>query len=69
MDALDLTHPDQGGMLEAAKHVWYPYLHRIFVSTAQSCKNCRDKCKIIKIISGKKHYKTLDAVVEPNNEI
>ena len=39
MDALHLTHvggmleAGQGGMLEAAKHVWYPYLHRY-------CSNC-----------------------------
>ena len=69
MDALHLTHPDQGGMLEAAKHVWYPYLHRDIVATAQNCKNCRDKGKNLKTISGKKHYTTLDAVVEPNEEI
>ena len=28
MNALHLTYPGQGGMLEAAKHVWYPYLHQ-----------------------------------------
>ena len=27
MDALHLTHPGQGGMLEAAKHVWYPIIN------------------------------------------
>ena len=58
MDALHLTHPGQGGMLEAAKHVWYPYLHRDIVATAQNCRNCRDKCKKLKVISGKKHYDT-----------
>ena len=69
MDALHLTHPGQGGMLEAAKHGWYPYLHRDIVATAQKCKNCRDKGKSLKVISGKKHYTTFDAVVEPNEEI
>ena len=69
MDALHLTHPGQGGMIEAAKHVWYPYLHRDIVATAQNCKNCREKGKNLKVISGKKHYTTLDAVVEPNEEI
>ena len=69
MDALHLTHPGRGGMLEAAKHVWYPYLHRNIVPAAQNCKNCRDKGRILKVISGKKHYTTLDAVVEPNEEI
>ena len=69
MDALHLTHPGQGGMLEAAKHVWYPYLHCDTVATAKSCNNCRDKGKNLKVISGKKHYTTLDAVVEPNEEI
>ena len=69
MDALHLTHPGQGGMLEAAKPVWYPYLHRDIVATAQNCKNCRDKGKNLKIIPGKKHYTTLDAVVEPNEII
>ena len=69
MDALHLTHPGLGGMLEAAKHVWYPYLHRDIVATAQNCKNCREKCKNFKVISGKQHYTTLDAVVEPNEEI
>ena len=64
-----LTHPGQGGMLEAAKHVWYPYLHRDTVATAQNCKNCREKGKNFKVISGKQHYTTLDAVVEPNEEI
>ena len=69
MDALHLTHPGQGGMLEAAKHVWYPYLHQDIVATAQNCKNCREKGKNFKVISGKQHYTTLDAVVEPNEEI
>ena len=64
MDALHLTHPGQGGMLEAAKHVWYPYLHRDIVATAQNCKNCREKGKNFKVISGKQHYTTLDAVVD-----
>ena len=39
------------------------------MATAQNCKNCRDKGKNLKFISGKKHYTTLDAVVEPNEEI
>ena len=39
------------------------------MATAQNCKNCRDKGKNLIIISGKKHYTTLDAVVEPNEEI
>ena len=69
MDALHLTHPGQVGMLDAAKHVWYPYLQRDIVATAKNCKNCRDKGKNLKAISGKKHYTTLDAVVEPNEEI
>ena len=56
-------------MLEAAKHKWYPYLHRDIVATAQNCKRCREKGKNFKIISGKKHYTTLDAMVEPNEEI
>ena len=43
MDALHLTHPGQGGMLEAAKHVWYPYLHRDIVATAQNCKKLPGK--------------------------
>ena len=37
MDALHLTHPGQGGMLEAAKYVWHLYLHRDIVATAQNC--------------------------------
>ena len=69
MDALHFTHPGQSGMLEAAKHVWYPYLHRNFVATAQNCKKCRHKVKNLKVISGKKHYTILDAVVEPKEEI
>ena len=69
MDALHLTHPGRGGMIEAAKHVWYPYLHRDIVATARNWKNCRDKGKNLKVISEKKHYTTLDAVVEPNEEI
>ena len=69
MDALHLRYPGQGGMLEAAKHVCYPYLHRDIVATAQHFKKCREKGKNFKVISGKKHYTTLDAVVEPNEEI
>ena len=56
-------------MIESTKHVWYPYLHRDIVATAQNCKNCREKGENLKVISGKKHYTTLDAVVEPNKEI
>ena len=69
MDVLHLTHPGQRGTLEAANYVWYPYLHRDIVSTALNCKNCREKRKNLKKISGKKHYTTLDAVVEPNEDI
>ena len=69
MDALHFIHPGRGGMLEAAKQVWYPYLHRDIVATAQNCKNCREKGKSFKVIPGKQHYTTLDAVVEPNEEI
>ena len=39
------------------------------MATAQNCKNCREKGKNFRVISGKKHYTTLDAVVEPNEEI
>ena len=68
MDALYLTHTGHRGIVEAANHVWYSYLHRDVVSTAQNCKNCRNKCKNLKAISGKKHYTLLDAVVETNKE-
>ncbi|XP_063723394.1 uncharacterized protein LOC134851304, partial [Symsagittifera roscoffensis] len=47
LDSIHLTHPGQGGMLEAAKHIWYPYLHRDIVTSAQSCKECRAKVKKI----------------------
>ena len=57
------------GMLEAAKNIWYPYLHRDIIATAQSCKECCQKVKNLKLISGKQHFTALDAVVEPNEEI
>ena len=66
MDALYLTHTGHRGIVEAANHVWYSYLHRYVVSTAQNY--CRNKCKNLKAISGKKHYTLLDAVVETNKE-
>ena len=69
VDALHLTHPGQGGMLEAARNIWYPYLHRDIVATAQNCKECREKGKNLKVISGHSHFTSLDAVVEPNEEI
>ena len=58
LDSIHLTHPGQGGMLEAAKHIWYPYLHRDIVTAAQNCKECRAKGKNLRVISGKKtlHY-------------
>ena len=68
MDALYLTHTGHRGIVQAANHVWYSYLHRDVVTTAQNCKNCRNKCKNLKAISGKKHYTLLDAVVETNKE-
>ena len=68
-DALHLTHLRKGGMLEAAKHVWYPYLHRDIVATARTCNNCREKGKNFKVFSGKKHYTTLDSVIEPNEAV
>ena len=55
-------------MLEAARHVWYPYLHRDIVATAENCQNCRSKGKNLKVISGNKNFAALDAVVEPNEE-
>ena len=69
LDSIHLTHPGQGGMLEAAKHIWYPYLHRDIVTAAQNCKECRAKGKNLRVISGRKHFTSLDAVVEPNEEI
>ena len=69
VDSLHLTHPGQGGMLEAAKNVWYPFLHRDIMATAQNCKECRQKGKNLKVISGKTHSTSLDAVEEPNQEI
>ena len=69
LDSIHLTHPGQGGTLEAAKHIWYPYLHRDIVTAAQNCKECRAKGKNLRVISGKKQFTSLDAVVEPNEEI
>ena len=69
IDSIHLTHPGQGSMLEAAKHIWYPFLHRDIVTAAQNCKECRTKGKNLRVISGKKHFTNLDAVVEPNEEI
>ena len=69
VDSLYLTHPGQGGMLEAAKNVWYPYLHRDIVATAQNCKECHQKGKNLKVISGKTHFTSQNALVEPNEEI
>ena len=56
-------------MLEAAKNAWYPYLHRDIIARAQNCKECRQKSKNLKVVSGKQHFTALDAVVEPNEEI
>ena len=56
-------------MLEAAKHIWYPYLHRDIVTAAQNCKECRAKGENVKVISGKTNFTSLDAVVEANEEI
>ena len=69
VDLLHLTHPGEGGMLEAAKNVSYPYLNRDIIATAQNCKECRQKCKNLKFISSKQLFTALDAVVEPNKEI
>ena len=56
-------------MLEAAKYVLYPYLHRDLIATAQNCEECRRKGKNFKVISGKQHFTALDAVLEPNGKI
>ena len=56
-------------MQEAAKHVCYRYLLWDIVSTAQNFKTCRDKGKNVEVISGKKRFTTLEAVVEPNEEM
>ena len=56
-------------MLEAAQNIWYPYLHRDIVATAQNCKQCRQKGKNLNVISGKTDFTSLDAVVERNEEI
>ena len=69
LDSIHLTNPGQGGILEAAKHIWYPYLHRDIVTAAQNCKECRAKSKNLRVISGEKNATSLDAVVEPNEEI
>ena len=52
LDSIHLTHLGQGGMLEAAKHIWYPYLHRAIVTAAQNCKECRAKGKNLRVKSG-----------------
>ena len=54
VDSHHLTHAGQGGMLEAVQNIWYPYLHRDIVATAQNCKECRQKGKNLKVISEKK---------------
>ena len=69
VDSLHLTQPGQGGMLEAATKVWYPYVDRDIVSTAQNCKECPQKSKSLRVISGNTHFTSLDSVVEPNEEI
>ena len=69
VDLLHLRHPGQGGKLEAAKNVCYPYLHRHIVATAQNCKECRQKSKNQKVISGNTHFTPSDAAVELNEEI
>ena len=57
--------------MEAANHVWYPYLFQTWdiVSTALKFENCRDSGKDLEVVSCKKHYETLDALVETNEEI
>ena len=55
-------------MLEAAKNVWFPYLHCDIVVTAQNCMECRQIEKNLKVISGRQHFTALDAVVELNEE-
>ena len=47
----------------------YPYLLWDIVSTAQKFKTCRDKGKNVEVISGKKRFTTLEAVVEPKEEM
>ena len=69
VDLLLLTHPGQSGLLEAAKNVWYPYLCRDIVDTAQICKECRQKGKNFQVHSRKQHFTALDAVVEPDEGI
>ena len=54
LDSIHLTHPGQGGMLETAKHIWYPYLIRDIVTAAQNCKECRAKGKNLQVLSEKK---------------
>ena len=68
MDSLNFNHPGQGGTLEADKNVWYSYVHRDISATAQNCKECRQKSKNLKVISGKQRFTALDAVLEPNEE-
>ena len=70
LKSIHLTHPGQGGMIQVAKHVLYSYFNRDLVKLAQNCKECRAKIKNLKVFSQKKkHFATLDAVVEPNEEI
>ena len=69
VDSLHLTHPGQGGMLEAVKNICYPYLHRDIIATVQNCIECRQKGKNLKVISGKQYFMALDALLEPNEEI
>ena len=63
---LHCFHHGRSNMFEAARDVWFPYLHRSLVAAADGCKECTDAGKSLKPLCAKGDVGKVYEPREPN---
>ena len=59
-------HYGRSNMFDAAREVWFPYLHRSLVAAADGCKECTDADKSLKQLGAKNDIGKVYEPREPN---
>ena len=59
-------HHGRSNMFDAARDVWFPYLHRSLVAAADGCKECTDAGKSLKPLCAKSDIGKVYEPREPN---
>ena len=66
VNRLHCFHHGRSNMFEAARDVWFPYLHRSLVAAADGCKECTDAGKSLKPLCAKGDVGKVYEPREPN---